>query len=185
MWERNIHQLPPIRSYQGPEPQPRQVPWPGIKPTIFWFTVWRSNHLSHTSQGFTTFLAISLCFSRKVRVNENLSIWNSEIVRCQMTWGLDTVSLFLFLTEILVSAWGSTVTSETHGQSDLSWYLCQTDEIMKGSTFLLQGPSFNWVFTWSRTVQASCNWARRVHSLAWLSVITDFLQVTLLGSITV
>ena len=35
----------------GPSLQPRQVPWPGIKPTTLQFTGWRSNQLGHTGQG--------------------------------------------------------------------------------------------------------------------------------------
>ena len=36
-------------SYWGPGPQPRHVPWVGMKPATFWFSGWHS--LSHTSQG--------------------------------------------------------------------------------------------------------------------------------------
>ena len=46
----------------GPNPQPRQVSWPGIEPVNFWFIGWCSKQLSHISQCCTHFLKLHNLF---------------------------------------------------------------------------------------------------------------------------
>ena len=59
---------------QGPNMQPRHVPWWGIKPATFWFIGWCSNQLGHTGQGWL----LSLCSK----------CWNQEV------WDVQPCSFF-------------------------------------------------------------------------------------------
>ena len=54
MWDRNWLAASCTCPNQGMNPQPRHVPPLGIKPTIFQFTGWCSNHLSHNGLIFRT-----------------------------------------------------------------------------------------------------------------------------------
>ena len=59
LWETPISCLP-YAPQLGTAQQPRYVPWLEIKPATFHFMGWRSNQLSHTSQGR---ICVLTCFS--------------------------------------------------------------------------------------------------------------------------
>ena len=56
MCERYIGRLLSHTPYWGPGPQPRHMPWPGIKPATFWFAGLHSTHWATPARAHGSFL---------------------------------------------------------------------------------------------------------------------------------
>ena len=56
-WERNVNVwLPLTHPHWEPGPQPRNVPWLGIKPVTLWFAGWRSIHWAIPVRAVSSFM---------------------------------------------------------------------------------------------------------------------------------
>ena len=55
MWERNINWLSPVHATTSDRTRPRYVPWPWIRPVMFWCMGWLSRQLCHPARAITSF----------------------------------------------------------------------------------------------------------------------------------
>ena len=70
----------------GPDPQPRHVPWLGIKPATLLVHRPALNSLSHTSQDDKDFeTVIIITFQMFKNMEENLSMFKTDIKYVKMT----------------------------------------------------------------------------------------------------